>query len=288
MKTATKLFSLVLALALLLTAAASSEGYTLHPILESELEFYTEAELGSIDRLQEQVAAYEAEIDMPELPDVDIYLFDRDGYDTLEAYARAEAAMFGAIPYPFTVNGQPSWGYNSAELYDNEWYIVRNDMFETAEGKIQETCWYSRTEGYAIANSGITVHLPLLYSEGTATPELGIDKCFILDGNLLDTENTVGNPTEIDFIQRELPEALSMDDLVIDYSTRLDSMTELVTVNGRCWYKIAGWVTVEEDNVTNYSVLYLRAQDDQVYGLNFTFPAESNGFDLAVMNTTGF
>lgn len=284
MKKAAKIFSLLLVLMLLCTAAAAEE-FTLPPVLDASLGYYTEADLSNIDRLQDQVAAYEAEIDMAELPDFDVYVFDND-YPTLEAYARAEAAMFGSVAYPLTLDNKPAWGYNSAELYDNEWYLVQNDIFELESGKLEEICWYNRTEGYAIGSSGITVHLPLMYTESAATPDLGIAKCFLLDSSIIG--NAVGAPVEIDFIRRELPEALAIDDLVIDYSSRLDSMTELVTINGRSWYKIAGWVENTEYDVRLYSVLYLRENNDEVYGLQFSFPAESNGADMAIMNTTGF
>ena len=288
MKTVVKLISLVLTLMILTVGVTFSEGISIPPILESDLDFYTEAQLTNIDRLQEQVAAYEAELDMPELPDVDLYVFEKNGFDSLESYARAEAAMFGAILQQFTLDGQPAWGYSSAELYDNQWYIVRNDLFELPDGRIEEICWYSRTEGYAIADSGITIHLPLLYAEGAASPDLGICRSFISDVNLLNTTAVNGDPEEIDFIQMDLSESLGLDDLVIDYSTRLDALTELVTINGRCWYKIAGWVTAIEDNVSRYSVLYLQEKNDEVIGLNFIFPAESNGADLAIMATTCF
>lgn len=287
MKTVTKVFSLVLAIALLLTVAASAEGFNVPAILQADLDFYTEAELNNVDRVQDQVAAYEAEMDMPELPDIDIYVFDNK-YASLEEYARAEAAMFGAVPYAVTLNDVPAWGYISSELYDNEWYIVRNDLFEAEAGKLQETCWYLRTEGYAIADSGITIHLPLLYTEGSATPDLGIDRSFILDTELMNDANAEGNPVEIDFIRKETDEVLGIDDLVISYTTSMDAMTELVTVNGRCWYKIAGWLNAAEGEAPLYSVLYLQEKDDEIIGLQFVFPAESNGADLAIMETTGF
>lgn len=63
MKTVTKVFSMVLAIALLLTAAASAEGITLPSILQADLDFFTEGELNNVDRVQDQVAAYEAELD---------------------------------------------------------------------------------------------------------------------------------------------------------------------------------------------------------------------------------
>ena len=263
MKTVTKVFSLVLAIALLLTVAASAEGFNVPAILQADLDFYTEAELNNVDRVQDQVAAYEAEMDMSELPDIDIYVFDNK-YASLEEYARAEAAMFGAVPYAVTLNDVPAWGYISSELYDNEWYIVRNDLFEAEAGKLQETCWYLRTEGYAIANSGITIHLPLLYTEGSATPDLGIDRSFILDTELMNDANAEGNPVEIDFIRKETDEVLGIDDLVISYTTSMDAMTELVTVNGRCWYKIAGWLNADEGEAPLYSVLYLQEKDDEI------------------------
>ena len=286
MKTVTKVFSMVLAIALLLTAAASAEGITLPSILQADLDFFTEGELNNVDRVQDQVAAYEAELDMPELPDVDIYLFD-NSYASLEEYARAEAAMFGAAPHAVTLNDIPAWCYISSELYDNEWYIVRNDLFEAEAGKLQETCWYLRTEGYAIADSGITIHLPLLYTESAAAPDRGIAKCFILDTALMSDNNVEGNPIEIDFIQMDADEALGMDDLVISYTTAMDAMTELVTINGRNWYKIAGWLEFAEEAPV-YSVLYLQEKDNEIYGLQFVFPSEGNGADLAIMETSGF
>lgn len=286
MKTVTKVFSLVLAIAILLTAAASAEGIILPAVLQADLDFFTEAELNNVDRVQDQVAAYEAELDMPELPDIDIYAFD-NSYASLEEYARAEAAMFGAVPHAVTLDGIPAWCYISSELYDNEWYIVRNDLFETEAGKLQETCWYLRTEGYAIADSGVTIHLPLLYTESAGNPDLGIDRSFILDTTLVSDNNVEGGPIEIDFIQKDSDEILGIDDLVISYTTAMDAMTELVTINGRNWYKIAGWLEFESEAPV-YSVLYLQEKDNEIYGLQFVFPAESNGADLAIMETSGF
>lgn len=287
MKTVTKVLTLMLAIAMLLTAAASAEEHPVPAILQAGLDYYTEAELNNVDRVQDQIAAYEAELDMPELPDIDIYAFDNN-YATLEEYARAEAAMFGAVPHAVTLNEIPSWFYISSELYDNEWYIVRNDLFETEAGKLQETCWYLRTEGYAIADSGITIHLPLLYTEGSATPDLGIDRSFILDTELMSDSNAEGSPVEIDFIRMDSDEALGIDDLVISYTTTMDAMTEQVTVNGRNWYKIAGWLKAAEGEAPAYSVLYLQEKDNEIYGLQFVYPAESNGADLAIMETSGF
>ena len=287
MKTVTKVFSLMLAIAMLLTVAASAEELTLPAILQADLDYFTEAELNNVDRVQDQIAAYEAELDMPELPDIDIYAFD-NSYASLEEYARAEASMFGAVPHAVTLDGRAAWCYISSELYDNEWYIVRNDLFETEAGKLQETCWYLRTEGYAIADSGITIHLPLLYTEGAATPDLGIDRSFILDTSLMSDANAEGNPVGIDFIRMDTDEVLGIDDLVISYTTTMDAMTEQVTVNGRNWYKIAGWLEAAEGEDPVYSVLYLQEKDNEIYGLQFVFPAESNGADLAIMETSGF
>ncbi|MCQ2458350.1 MAG: hypothetical protein MJ142_06435 [Clostridia bacterium] len=287
MKKTVKFLSMALVLVILAAAAASAEELLLPPVLEGDRDFYSEAVLDNIDRIQEQVAAYEAEMDMAELPDIDVYVFEDAYFESLEDYARAEAAMFGAIPYKIQIEGQEAWCYMSSELYDGEWYIVRNDLMQRPDGKIQETCWYSRTDGYAIADTGITIHIPCMYDEASASPDLGICRSYVLNTELMGG-NPTGNPAEIDFIQKEMPENLGIDDLIIDYSTRVGSMTELVTVNGRCWYKVAGWLETAEGETPAYSVLYLREKDDEVVGVQFVCPDESNGADRAIMETTGF
>lgn len=285
MKILVRFFSVALALFMLCSAAASADDVLLPEVLTEHADFYNVAELDNIDRVQNQVAAYEAEIDMYELPDIDVYVFENDE-ESLAVYAALEAELFGAVARPIAQGERTVWTYVSAELYDDEWFIVRNDISEMNDEKLEEICWYYRTAAYDVANTGLTLHLPLLYTETEpADTDNGVVRSFVRDE--LAGENVTGNPIRIDFIRKTTPEGLGTDDVILDYATRSGSMTEIVTVNGRVYHKIIGNVT-DENGQKFYSVLYIFQAEEDIAGIHFLYEAKANGADLAMMETSGF
>lgn len=289
MKLYRRVYSVILALAMLFSVAALAEetpGFILPDELQSAGSFYAPAELNEIDRIQDQVASWEADMDMTELPDLDVYVYDNEG-KTIEALVKEEAGLYGAIARPFTVAEGDVWSYFSAELYDDEWYLVRSDTFALTDALAEEICHYFRTESYCVGDSALSIHLPAVYGESLENKmaDKGVVRTF--ERTELAPANKTGDPVRIDFIQAEIPEGLGTDDVVFDYATRTGSDTELVTINGRVFYKIVGWLP-EELNIPLYSVLYLFPDEEHVDGVQFLYESPTNGYDLAVMDTIGF
>lgn len=239
---------------------------------------YREVDLTETDIAQGQVAAYES--DSPDYPDIDVYLFD-SAY-RLDEYAKYEAQVFSATVHSLALNEKDAWIYVCSELYDGEWFIVSNLLYEANETQDQEVCLYDKTQSVTVDGSDLCVHIPVAYHLGEKTAEDYVAQSYTTARETV-TEN-LSDPYAIDtvYVEDALPK-----DLVVKIAEETGLDFEYVTINGRSFYVLFGKTTDGEGNAC-FVKTYLFNGENGTSGIRFTYTDESNGFDNAVMFTSGF
>lgn len=238
-------------------------------LITNNMEHYRKEELTNLDRLEYQIAAYVADTD--ELPDVDIYQFT-DSH-TFEEYARLESGIYGAPYYVMDMTSGKAASYVSAELFDDQWYLVRNTITER-DDMLYEVCTYFKTRQITLPGSSRTVFLPASFTEAKAEQA---DEGIVYLG-LNEFSDNVNDPYRIETFNYD---NLRSRQLVEKLITEHGLQAEEVTLCGYNYFVLYGSVGEE----SGYTKTYIFNGDKGAVGINFLYRTEPNGFDLAVMNT---